>query len=715
MSILFAKDWDKYPNAIVHSSTKNRTWARMALMYRDHFHLKNYKFHLALMNPSLEFVDPHSPNLTDRQKLDIIHECSINPWYFYREVLLIPAKIGSQHSPFRADRGTIATLWAYHNHIPSTNIQLRQTGKTIKIEAAAIWLITCGTFNTKVLYGTIDRSKQSDCVNSIKEKLSILPDYIYRAIKGKDFDNQNAISNVRRKNYIEFAIGQKDKRVAESAGRGYSLANMIFDEVAETINSHISIGAAAGSSNAIIEDARRMNEPHGIIYACTAGSLDRVEGAFYHSLASSGMSWAEILLDSEDEADLRETVGVGSKDSKAPLIDITMSYRQLGITEERFEEILAKSKQANKGDPDKVKRECYSIWSRGGITNPLNKAQIETVFNSECDPVTQVKTSEKVIIRWYVSPEEAVKLSTEGKVGIGVDTSQGVNKDACSVTIEDISTAKVIGRADISRINLRTYADFVSKLLISLPDSLLIIENKASGQAIIDACILALHAIGEDPFKRIFNMVYQDPTRYHRAYDEVRNTPMKRRTPEFYNEYKGLFGFSTNAQLRQRLYDEVLTEAIKMGGSFIRDRTLSHQIRMLEEKNGRVDHPSGGHDDAVISYLLVNWFTIYGRSHKLYSISAREVLSKIVITEDGNYNEAEYQRQQEINYLNGLVEKLEEEYRLHYDSMYGYSIKDKLVRVYNRLNELGSTAKNIDQLITNLKEEGERNKKSKRR
>ncbi|AFI55400.1 hypothetical protein TSMG0117 [Halocynthia phage JM-2012] len=711
MAILFEADWDKYPTAIIHNSTKNKSWRRMAFMYRDGFGIKNYKWPLALINPTLEHVDPHSKDLTDRQKLDIIHECSINPWYFYREVLLIPAKIGIQHNKFRVDRGTLATLWCYHNHIDSTNIQLRQTGKTIKIEGVAIWLITVGTFNTTVLYGTIDRSKQTDCVRSIKEKLSILPDYIYSPVKGKDYDNQVGVSNVRRKNYIEFAIGQKDKRVATSAGRGYSLANKIWDEVAEMINAHLSIGAASNSSNAVIDQARELDEPYGSIFACTAGSLDRVEGQFYHGLANSGMSWNEILLDCINEEDLRETVGANSKDRLAPLVDITMSWRQLGIKEERFREIIALSKREANGDMDKVKRECYSIWSRGSVSNPLDKKQIETIFNSECEPDRHERTKEKVIVRWYRSAEVISRLADDGKIGIGVDTSQGVNKDACSVTISNLANLEVIGRADISKINLRTYADFISKLLISIPNSLLVIENKASGQAIIDACILALHAIGEDPFERIYNNIYQDPERYSKAYETIQNTPMRKRSVEFYNEYKGLFGFSTNAQLRQRLYDEVLTESVKYAASVIRDRTLSGQLRVLEEKNGRVDHPSGGHDDAVISWLLINWFCLYGRNHKKYSISGQYILSEAVSTEDGNYDEAEYQRQQEINYLTTIIPTLEEEYRLNYDTMYGISIKDKIVKVYDRLEMLGSTAKNIDQLLNDLKEEGKRNKK----
>ena len=61
--ILFLQDWDKYPEAIVHLSTKNQSFIDLANIYKK-MGVKNYYFHLALHDPDLEFVDPFDPNLT---------------------------------------------------------------------------------------------------------------------------------------------------------------------------------------------------------------------------------------------------------------------------------------------------------------------------------------------------------------------------------------------------------------------------------------------------------------------------------------------------------------------------------------------------------------------------------------------------------------------------------------------------------------------------
>lgn len=708
--ILFEEDWDKYPSAIIHSTTTNKSWIRMAWMYKTQFKLNNWAWPLALINPRLANVDPYDLNLDDSTKLAIMHECAINPWYFYREILRIPAKIGLRHNSMRVDRGTLATLWLYHNHIDSANVQLRQTGKTIKVEAAIIWLLTVGTFNTTLLFGTIDSSKQADTVGSIKEKLSILPDYIYKKTKG-DADNKINVTNATRNNVINFAIGQKDPRAAQKAGRGFSLANKFWDEVAETFNAHQSIAAAANSSNAVIDQARELGEPHGTIFACTAGSLDTKEGEFYYNLANGGMDWNEILLDCKDEQDLKETVATQCKERLAPIVNITMTWRQLGLTKDRFDEIVAISKRDSGGDMDKVKRECYSIWSRGGVGNPLTKNQLEVIFNSETDPIRLQRTKERVILRWYLSEEVVFKLANEGRIGLGIDTSNGVNKDSCSVTLIDLATLEVVGRADVSLINLHTYGEFVSRLLLSIPNSVLVIENKSSGQSILDACILALHAAGEDPFERIFNMVYQNTEKYHRQFEEVTNTPLSRRYPEWYDRFKGLFGFHTTGSLRQSLYDDIITEAVKRGGSFIRDKELSNQMRNLIEKNNRVDHAPGGHDDAVISYLLICWFCMRGINQKRYAIDHKSILSKTVSTEDGGFSEKAYRDQQELTYLEGVIGKLEAEFKSNYNTMFGQAIRNKLVKLYSRLESLGGSAKNIDQLLEQLREETKRNKK----
>ena len=76
--ILFANDWKKHPSAIVDLKTRNKSAIRLALLYKE-MGIKNYAFPLALHDPSLQGVDPFSPDLTIEQINAIAIETANNP------------------------------------------------------------------------------------------------------------------------------------------------------------------------------------------------------------------------------------------------------------------------------------------------------------------------------------------------------------------------------------------------------------------------------------------------------------------------------------------------------------------------------------------------------------------------------------------------------------------------------------------------------------
>ena len=114
--ILYASDWDKYPNAIVQGNTKNKSWLKCREIFRA-LDIHNHNWHLQLLDASLLDVDPHDPNLGPVTLAKIMVECYKNPTYLFREVLRVKIK-GSDVTDFiSADRGFLATLWLYLNFL----------------------------------------------------------------------------------------------------------------------------------------------------------------------------------------------------------------------------------------------------------------------------------------------------------------------------------------------------------------------------------------------------------------------------------------------------------------------------------------------------------------------------------------------------------------------------------------------------------------------
>lgn len=700
--ILFKSDWDKYPTAIVDATTKNTSWLRLAFMYRTIFKLENWQWLLALHNPNLQGVDPYDPFLTDAVKTAIIDECAINPWYFLREVARVPAKVGFDHPKLRIDRGTAATWWLFFNHIDTGNVQLRQSGKTIKIEYLLNYLLTSGCANTTFRYGTKDNPLKKKVIETLKKELALLPKYIYSPIKGEDKDNMEVITNVVRGNTVNFSIGQAQEFKAQGEGRGYTTAVQIFDEVAETTNSHIAIPASLAAGRAVRDEAKEKGEYYGNIFACTAGSLDTPEGEFYYNLVGDGVWWSERFFDCKSEEDLFDTICAGCRTPEAPIVNITMSHRQLGISDEQLKRQIAESR--GQMNPDQILRDYYSRWTRGGRTNPLSKEQLTTIHNSERDPVRTELTKDKYLINWYCTEQEWSAFALDTIIVAGLDVSNAAGKDFCSLTYTDIRTLNPIMRCDVHQTNLLSYGIWLAELLIAHPNVILMPENKSQAQTIIDIIIVYLIDKGIDPFKRIYNMIYQDPVKNKRQYEEITRTSLSRRMyKEYYDEFKGYFGFVTNGDNRKELYERVLQESIKMTASALKDRQLCGQLKVLEVRNNRVNHPVGGHDDAVFSWLLPCWFAHYGQNFEFYGINPRLPLSLAVSTEDGFIDAKERQKQLYRQELNEQFKQLEEEYG-KVEGIYGLRLEQRMRQLNDELFKLGGVARNLDQLLAEIKD-----------
>src|SRR5574343_3572 len=110
--ILFLKDWNEHPSAIIQHNTKNTTFLRLSALYRD-MGIKNHAFILQLHNPELLNIDPRSNNLSIEEMALIAMECADNPFYFYREVAVSPDGTDDMIIRYRAHHGSIALNWLF--------------------------------------------------------------------------------------------------------------------------------------------------------------------------------------------------------------------------------------------------------------------------------------------------------------------------------------------------------------------------------------------------------------------------------------------------------------------------------------------------------------------------------------------------------------------------------------------------------------------------
>lgn len=621
MAILFNRDWQNYPNAIPHYSTQNTTWLEYASLL-EQANVRNCLFHLALHNPELEHVDPHDPNLPYLTKLAITIECKANPWYFWREVVRVPAATGSLPKKLRANRAIISLFWSLLNSFDYYLEQIRQTGKTAGGEAFSLWYHIFGTENTRTtLFTKGDLIKE--IIMDLKKFRKGLPSYLVKIAKD-DTDNQNEFTNMAHGNRMVAVRPQKEEEAANQAGRGIRTPFNIFDECPFLWNIHITLPAAAGGMGEASKQALAENIPTANLFSSTPGMLNTEEGEYCHDILMSGYKWNESLLDAVDRADAEKIV-IGGSSSLKPLITGRFTHTHMGITDDELRRMIANARTT---DRNKIKRDFLLQWSSGTLTHPLDAAILEKITRSNMMPLySDIHRKEGYTVRWYIEKEEVERGFPDRHLVMGLDASEIIGRDNIAGVMIDVSTLEVVGAFTIGESMLPIFSVWLAKFLAKYQNITLVPESKNTWVSIRDTLLTTLPSYGIDPGRRIYSKVVdsKDGTEQDRAMYEHYSRFDKSQT--FYQRYRKYFGYMTGSgeHSRELLYGSNMQEAAKRTAHTVRDEGLINELSGLVEKNNRVDHQSGRHDDHVVAWLLAHWFLTYARNLSHYGIDPVQV------------------------------------------------------------------------------------------
>lgn len=698
MSILFDKDWNKYPDAILHKHTKNKSFLEYVSLL-DKMGVHNSGFCLALHNPDLEFVDPHSDKLTKEQKIMIAEECSENIWYIIREVIRIPPTSGDEVIPFKANRGNIAMIWSYYAGISYAAIQPRQTGKSVGADCITVANIHFLSQNSEMLLATKDEKLLARNIRRIKSIQKLLPYYLNPTSRS-DADNSERITLNARKNVLTGLIAQKDRKAANNQGRGMTAPHIQYDEPPFQYNISEIIPAATSAGARARDDARRNGEPYGILYTTTPGDITDEEVRFVFDIVMSGAVMDErAFYDSEDYDDLRQRV-LANGTSKAPLINGTFNHRQLGFTDEWLYDAITEAKLS----VYKANMEFFNRWLAGTQSNLIPTDLQDVLNSSESEPVYLEVTRDKTFIYWQITEQELSSLVRSNTIIIlGLDTSEAVNRDAIGGVLVHSETGHTLGRFTVNDDNLHSFGTtFLLDLMLRYPNILLIPEMKSSARGIIDAIGVGLIAHGIDPFKRIYNRIVQN------ASDSNTNThrfeELKRRSfvdVNMFNNRRGEFGFVTTASSRSALYEGVLFKAIKALAPYIKDQIIVSEICSLSEKKGRVDHDTNKHDDHVIAWLLTQWLRYEGRNLDYYGIDHIDTTIRWNKKEEATVEEVVDTLRDKT--IRGMIDNLRDQLEVVTDQGISRVLEQQMRVLYSQLSHPGGYG-SMDEIMRGINE-----------
>lgn len=261
-------------------NTSNKSFLKVASKLKK-MGVKNNKFMLALYDKSLVGVDPFSDDLTDKQKIAIFREVSINKWYYIREVVRIPVDGVIKGIPYKLNLGNLTLSYLKSKNKNQIVILPRQHGKTMGEIIDDSWILLFSGTNTNIIYSNKefkDSKKNLKLFKDIKERL---PKFLIQFVSHhKDKDNEEYKLIHNRNNTLKAMAAANSDDAADKLGRGMTTSNIYFDEFAFLARNKIIFEAALPAWSTASENAKLNGVPYGITITTTPNNVDTKQGAY---------------------------------------------------------------------------------------------------------------------------------------------------------------------------------------------------------------------------------------------------------------------------------------------------------------------------------------------------------------------------------------------------------------------------------------------------
>lgn len=567
--------------------------------------IKNNKFFLLLLNPLLQGVDPHDPNISPETALMVIEECSLNIFYFLREVVRIPEQ-GAKTVPFRLDRGTLAALYCFANNQNFYLMKPRQTGKSVGICAMLAWAFKFGITNGQFQFSANKEKIGKDNLKRMKTYIGLLPSYIANAgtitrdSAGKAIRKTNNV-----KSYVEPVTNNSatvancaiSQETAEEIGRGDSHNFEFYDEAEftsfiETIVQVSGMAFHTASQNAINNGAYSCR-----IFATTPGDLsDKKKCQSALKIVNDAVPWTEEFYDMNPT----KFKALVETKSNYDVVYIEYDYKQLGLGEVWFRSAC---KEVG-NDPNKIRREILLQRFSGNSESPFTEDDITELKDNVKKPTFVQKIGKLYKVLFYV-PESEIKPNR--LYFMALDPSDGTGSDRYALTVLDPYTQKTIAEFRSEYMTPRGCIELMEYLVVKyFKRPLIIIENNRNGITLIDAfdetwLKAYLYRASE---ANSTNLIIKDDL------DEqgfIKDQLAKRR----FN------GIRTDLNSRAMMMS-ILVDAVRFKKDILDTQYLFDDINHLVIKNNKIQAAAGEHDDSIMSWCLGMYVLYYGEKLERY-------------------------------------------------------------------------------------------------
>ena len=592
--------------------------------------IKNNKFFLIIYDAGLMGVDPRDPNLSFQMKLRVTRECTINYWYFLRNVCKIPEEGGAVGSgvSFQLNRANLAMNYMFVYNINQFLEEPRQMGKTMGALCWYLWIFNFGSTNSKIMFANKKHEDSKRNLKTLKDLRSALPEYLrMEAIIGPDGKQVKApntaetLQNPVNKNVILTLPGARTPSLADGAGRGCTIPLLWYDEFAFLPYNDIVYTAAAPAFSRASENAKRNNSPFGMIITTTPGDLTTREGQFAYRVRNNATEWNESFYDLTYEQ-LMERIN-SNPDSN--FVHIKYTYQMLGKGPDYFERMV---KDLQK-DWVKIRREVMLEWAKTSDNNPFDREDLEIIESL-------TRPEPRYTLYFGKAGQFPMKFWDEIPIGspyppiIGVDVASGRFKDSSAVTVIDSQTTKVIATFKSNFITMPELADLIYQFVTGYAKNAIVVVESNGGFGTSVLQMLLKTSIKQNLYYEIKDRIDEE------QFDGMTVKKRKRRCK--------VYGATSTKGTRDKLI-ELLHQRVKHHRDKFNTREIYDELcSMVVRPNGKVEHSDDSHDDLVFSYLWALYVFYYGED-----LVNRFHLLKTEIYTDDHYDETSYNLEEEYD------------------------------------------------------------------
>ena len=574
-----------------HVGTTNTSFLTVSRVLADKG-VKNNKFMLALFDEGLANVDPHADDLTDELKGRLLAEIVRNPWFFLREVVRVPVTGGTV--PYEIHLGNLFLTWCMISNINCYLLLPRQNYKTVSAAAMYLWGYAFAQSNSHILFFNKELKDAQNNLKRLKDLMENLPAWVRDDVLADPVNDRNAIEYVysaHRNNRIDPKPAGTSKDHADGLGRGNTVPQIWYDEIAFMKFVYEIYMAAVPAQSQARKNAIRMNVPYGTVITTTPNSQDHPSGEFAYMIRNGALHFRLEFYDL-GPARVRQMI---EEQAEFNFLYAEYQYWEIGRDEKWFREQCRELLN----DQVKIKREILLVWPMSTEGSVFTEEQLDCLRLHRKPSIGSLPIRPRV---GQVPPglelEFIEVLNPTVPYLIGIDTASGEGLDYSAFVVSHPDTL-----SPIAYLRTKTADDDALKAIAAfifvdlLPRSIAIVERNYLGVVLV-RYLLKHPQVGS----RVFYLEKEKAAEQTVGGRTV--TGSKRRTR--------VFGIDTTADSREAMLRH-LFQVVDELPHLLALGKVQDEIRTLHrKKNGKVEHRSGFHDDVLMAWLM----TVYADRHE---------------------------------------------------------------------------------------------------